>query len=85
MRIDSSDSPALIAARIQSGRTDFALALVPVSNIFEFPHYAASEADYQAVKALNMPYLGLAMGNLMTISHRGAGLAWRRMWRVPSA
>lgn len=30
----------------------------------------------QAVKALDMPYLGLAMGNLMTISHHGmAGLA----------
>lgn len=30
----------------------------------------------QAVKALDMPYLGLAMGNLMTISHHGmAGVA----------
>lgn len=30
----------------------------------------------QAVRALDMPYLGLAMGNLMTISHHGmAGLA----------
>lgn len=30
----------------------------------------------QAVKALRMPYLGLAMGNLMTISHHGmAGVA----------
>lgn len=30
----------------------------------------------QAVKALQMPYLGLAMGNLMTVSHHGmAGLA----------
>ena len=30
----------------------------------------------QAVKALKMPYLGLAMGNLMTISHHGmAGVA----------
>ena len=30
----------------------------------------------QAVKALDMPYLGLAMGNLMTVSHHGmAGLA----------
>lgn len=30
----------------------------------------------QAVRALEMPYLGLAMGNLMTISHHGmAGLA----------
>jgi|GEM_PF-359514 len=30
----------------------------------------------QAIKALDMPYLGLAMGNLMTISHHGmAGVA----------
>ncbi|PWG74518.1 AraC family transcriptional regulator, partial [Enterococcus hirae] len=30
----------------------------------------------QAVTALKMPYLGLAMGNLMTISHHGmAGVA----------
>ena len=30
----------------------------------------------QAIKALEMPYLGLAMGNLMTISHHGmAGVA----------
>jgi len=50
----ANDSTANAKARIQSGRTDFALALVPVSNIFEFPHYAASEADYQAVKALNL-------------------------------
>ncbi|PKM21483.1 MAG: AraC family transcriptional regulator, partial [Gammaproteobacteria bacterium HGW-Gammaproteobacteria-14] len=30
----------------------------------------------QAIRALDMPYLGLAMGNLMTISHHGmAGVA----------
>jgi len=30
----------------------------------------------QAIKALDMPYLGLAMGNLMTVSHHGmAGVA----------
>ena len=50
----ANDSTANAKARIQAGRTDFLLAGVSLSNIFEFPHYAASEADYQAVKSLNL-------------------------------
>jgi hypothetical protein len=46
-----------------------------VANIFISPRQCIKLID-QSVRALNMPFLGLVMGNLMTISHHGmAGVA----------
>jgi AraC-like DNA-binding protein len=46
-----------------------------LSSIFISPSQCVSLVD-QTVRALEMPYLGLAMGNLMTIAHHGmAGVA----------
>ncbi len=46
-----------------------------LSSIFISPSQCVSLVD-QTVRALDMPYLGLAMGNLMTIAHHGmAGVA----------
>lgn len=46
-----------------------------LSTIFISPRQCLMLID-QAMKALDMPFLGLAMGNLMTISHHGmAGVA----------
>lgn len=45
------------------------------ANIFITPKQCLKLAD-QAINALNMPFLGLVMGNLMAISHHGmAGVA----------
>jgi AraC-like DNA-binding protein len=46
-----------------------------VENIFVSPRQCLMLVD-QSVRALNMPFLGLVMGNLMAISHHGmAGVA----------
>lgn len=50
----ANDSTANATARILSGRSDFAAAGLAAPTIFEFPHYAASEADYRAVKNLGL-------------------------------
>lgn len=50
----AGDSTANAVARIRAGRSDFASAGLSVSNIWEFPHYAASEADYTAVRQLGL-------------------------------
>jgi hypothetical protein len=46
-----------------------------VANVFISPRQCLMLID-QSIRALNMPFLGLVMGNLMTISHHGmAGVA----------
>ena len=46
-----------------------------INNVFITPRQCLMLAN-QAINALNMPFLGLVMGNLMTISHHGmAGVA----------
>jgi len=48
----SGDSTSWAQNRILAGRGDFTKAGLAAPSIFEFPHYAASEADYQAVRNL---------------------------------
>lgn len=48
------DSQRWASSRIAAGRRDFLLSAVNVAKIFEFPHYAASVADYKAVKQLGL-------------------------------
>ncbi|GAA3448033.1 DUF2334 domain-containing protein [Planomonospora venezuelensis] len=48
----AKDSTAWAAARMLASAAEFRLAGLPVPTIFEFPHYAASAADYKAVKNL---------------------------------
>lgn len=50
----AKDSTANAKARIVAGRADFTSAGIAAPAIFEFPHYAASEADYQAVAQLGL-------------------------------
>ena len=45
------DSQSWAAGRITNSFKAFAAAKLPAPTIFEFPHYAGSYADYQAVKA----------------------------------
>jgi uncharacterized protein YdaL len=45
------DSQAWAAGRITNSFKAFSAAGLPAPTIFEFPHYAGSAADYQAVKA----------------------------------
>ncbi|MFL5337419.1 MAG: DUF2334 domain-containing protein, partial [Geminicoccaceae bacterium] len=47
----AEDSQAWAAGRIANSFTAFSAAGLPAPTIFEFPHYAGSYADYQAVKA----------------------------------
>src|SRR5690554_7274304 len=57
--------------------------LFPYTTLFRSQCIALVE---QAIEALKMPYLGLAMGNLMTISHHGmAGVADRKSTRLNSS
>ncbi|GIH97564.1 DUF2334 domain-containing protein [Planobispora siamensis] len=46
------DSTAWAAGRMMASAAEFLAAGLPVPTIFEFPHYAASVADYKAVKQL---------------------------------
>ena len=48
----TGDSRAWATARMVAGSMDMMLAGLAKPTIFEFPHYAASEADYLAVKGL---------------------------------
>lgn len=45
------DSTAWATSRIDGSTADFKAAGLAIPKIFEFPHYAASAADYQAVRA----------------------------------
>jgi uncharacterized protein YdaL len=45
------DSQAWATGRINAAAAEFAAAGLPVPKIWEFPHYAASAADYRAVAA----------------------------------
>ncbi len=44
-----ADSYTWASDRIEAGRSDFAAAGLAIPTIFEFPHYAGSAADYDAV------------------------------------
>ncbi|MBG0833289.1 DUF2334 domain-containing protein [Planomonospora sp. ID67723] len=48
----AGDSTIWAAGRMVASAAEFRLAGLPVPTIFEFPHYAASAADYKAVRNL---------------------------------
>jgi uncharacterized protein YdaL len=45
------DSVTWAAGRIHASNQEFAKVSIPTARLFEFPHYAGSAADYQAVAA----------------------------------
>jgi uncharacterized protein YdaL len=47
----AEDSAAWALSRLTAARAEWAAAGIPAPGIFEFPHYAASAADYRAVSA----------------------------------
>ena len=86
----AEDSPMWAGARLSAAAREFQKAKIAAPQIFEFPHYAASAVDYQAVGQAfgarwerGMYFGGWLTGGQIDYSHViGAGLPVRRPRRL---